>query len=141
MAPTLRSGRRRMPSCRAVARRSSTTLSESLRLFCTIHCSHCSSICLRVRRTGVVISTPVTCGEDTPVTAAAGTAAASSTRAAAASRLPSLLNIADPRTIEQVFEKSGLLGREVAGRLLPEHVEQIDVQTSHLEVFDHLAVG
>src|SRR5215210_7384293 len=130
MAPTLRSGRRRMPSCRAVARRSSTTLSESLRLFCTIHCSHCSSICLRVRRTGVVISTPVTCGEDTPLTAAAG-AAVSSTRAAAASRLPGLLDIADPRTIEQVFEKSGLLGREVAGRLLPQHVEQIDVQAGH----------
>src|ERR671919_2584807 len=134
MAPTLRSGRRVMPIWRAVARRSWTTLSEPWRLFCTTHWSHCSSSCFSARRTGAVISTPVTCGDDTPPVPAAAAGRAARARSAARQRaLPGLLNIADPHTVQQVLQKCVLLRREVPDGFLPHHLEQIDVQPGHLQ--------
>src|SRR6185369_2953315 len=148
-APMLRSGRRTMPSWWAVASRSWTTPSEPCLLFWTTHCNHCSSTCFRPRRTGAVSSTPVTCGDETPpaggAAASAGVAgiAAAARKAAVTARrraLAGLLDIADPHPVQQILQERVLLGGEIAGRLLPQDVEQVDVQAGHLQVLRRLPV-
>jgi hypothetical protein len=56
-------------------------------------------------------------------------------------RSAALLDIAHPQPVEQIFEDSLLLGREISGRALAQHVEQVDVQAGRVQVFHRLPVG